>query len=513
MKLPFLFLSTFLFTSICIGQETIDTNAIEKIKNEGFNNSKVEQIAFQLIDKSGPRLTNSNGFERAANYAVSQLSEWGLTNVNKEPWGEFGRGWEVNKSYVAMTRPYYMPFIAVPKAWTESTTGEVTGKVVFLDIKTEEDFVKYRGKLKGSIIALLPSRGNQDPTFKADAIRFTEEELKKMEEPSLTQRNYTPEQIAKYRARRALNNKLNTFLTEEGVSLILKGTNGKHGTLFTSSPRGFLKDTPVGISELEVVPEYVNLMYRLIENGVDVEIEAEVSTTFNTENLQGYNVIAEIPGTDENLKSEIVMLGGHLDSWHGATGATDNGAGCIVMMEAVRILQATGLKSRRTIRIALWGGEEQGIYGSRNYVKNHFGDSETMELKAEQEKVSAYYNIDNGTGRIRGIYLQGNDAVKPIFEEWFTPFNDVIDNTTITIRDTGGTDHLGFDAIGIPGFQFIQDPIEYRSRTHHTNMDNYERLVIDDLKQMAVIVASFVYNTAQRDEKLPREELNKAEEN
>ncbi len=205
------------------------------------------------------------------------------------------------------------------------------------------------------------------------------------------------------------------------------------------------------------------------------------------------------------------MLGGHLDSWHGATGATDNAAGCIVMMEAVRILKATGLKPKRTVRIALWGGEEQGLHGSKNYVKNHFGDSKTMVLKAEQEKISAYYNIDNGTGRIRGIYLQGNEEVRPIFTEWFEPFDDIIDNTTITIRDTGGTDHLGFDAIGIPGFQFIQDPIEYWSRTHHTNMDTYERLVIDDLKQMAVIVAAFVYNTAQLDEKLPREELKKAE--
>ena len=512
MKLQLLFLSTLLFTTICIGQETIDTVAIEKIKNEGFNNSQVENIAFQLLDKSGPRLTNSKGFERAANYAVNQLSEWGLKNANKEPWGEFGRGWEVNKSYIAMTKPYYMPFIAVPKAWTESTNGEITGKVVFIDAKTEEDFAKYKGKLQGVIVAIMPS-GKQNPTFKADAKRFTEEELKKMEEPSTGQSRYTPEQIAKYRARRALNNKLNTFLAEEGVSLILKGTNGKHGTLFTSSPRGFLKDTPVGISTLEVVPEYVNLMHRLIENGVDVEIEAEVKTTFDNENLEGYNVIAEIPGTDENLKSEVVMLGGHLDSWHGATGATDDGAGCIVMMEAVRILKATGLKPKRTIRIALWGGEEQGIFGSRNYVKNHFGDSETMILKPAQEKVSAYYNIDNGTGRIRGIYLQGNEAVRPIFKQWFSSFDDIIDHTTITIRDTGGTDHLGFDAIGIPGFQFIQDPIEYRTRTHHTNMDTYERLVIDDLKQMAVIVASFVYNTAQRDEKLPREALKKVEEN
>lgn len=282
---------------------------------------------------------------------------------------------------------------------------------------------------------------------------------------------------------------------------------GRHGTLFTSSPRSYALDTPAGASELEMAPEYVNLMARLAEHGVDVEIEAEVKTTFIATNLDGYNVVAEIPGSDPNLKSQIVMLGGHLDSWHGATGATDNAAGCIVMMEAVRILKATDLQPKRTIRIALWGGEEQGLHGSKNYVKNHFGEADSTEnsdLSTARENVSAYYNIDNGTGRIRGIYLQGNESVRPIFSSWLESFNDIIDNATVNPGNTGGTDHLSFDAVGIPGFQFIQDPIEYRSRTHHTNMDTYERLVMDDLKQMAVIVASFVYNTAQRTEKIPR---------
>jgi len=513
MKIQFLIISAFLISSLGFSQDKMDMEAIEKIKNEGLNNSQVENIAFHLIDESGPRLTNSEGYARAANYAVQQLSDWGLSNSTTEIWGEFGRGWEMKKTYVAMTKPYYMPFIAVPKAWTSGTNGEVNGEVMFLDIESEDDFEKYKGTLKGAIIAIKPN-GSQDPTFEADALRYSEEELKEMVGPrsgSRGGRQWTDEQIAEWRARRALRGKISSFLAEEGVSLVLKGTSGKHGTLFTSSPKGYLKDTVDGVSELEMAPEFVNMIKRLVDNGVTVEIEAEVETTFNDQDLDGYNVIAEIEGSDETLKSEVVMLGGHLDSWHGATGATDNAAGCIVMMEAVRILMATGLKPRRTVRIALWGGEEQGIFGSRNYVKNHFGDSKTMELKAEQEKISAYYNIDNGTGKIRGIYLQGNEEVRPIFTEWFEPFDDIIDHTTITIRDTGGTDHLGFDAIGIPGFQFIQDPIEYWSRTHHTNMDTYERLVIDDLKQMAVIVAAFVYNTAQRDEKLPREELRKPE--
>jgi len=513
MKPQLFIIWALILSSFCIGQEKTDNQSVEKIRDEGFNNSHVEEIAFNLIDKAGSRLTNSEGYDRAADYAIEQLTSWGLTNTKIEAWGEFGKGWKINKSYVAMTKPYYIPFVAVPKAWTGSTNGAISGKVVFLDITTEEDFAKYKGKLKNAIVAIKPY-SSQDTTFKPDALRFTEEELKEMETPASNtswRNSYTPEQIAAYRLRRKLGGKLNAFFVEEGVALIIKGSIGKHGTVFTGNSNGYKKDTPIGISELETAAEHVSLMARLFENGVDVEIEAEVKTTFNESDLQGHNVIAEIPGTDKNLKAEIVMLGGHLDSWHGATGATDNAAGCIVMMEAVRILQATGLKPRRTIRIALWDGEEQGLYGSENYVKNHFGDSETMTLTEEHNKVSAYYNLDNGTGRIRGIYTQGNEAVKPIFSQWFEPFEDIIDNTTITIRDTGSTDHTGFDAIGIPGFQFIQDPIEYRTRTHHTNMDTYERLVISDLKQMAVIVASFVYNTAQRNEKLPREPLKKAE--
>lgn len=512
MKNTLLLVPAFLVATLVFAQEKIDLKAIEKIKNEGLNNSHVEKIAFELVDKAGPRLSNSEGYKRATDYAVDQLTSWGLENAKTEAWGEFGRGWEMEKSYIAMTKPYYMPFIAIPKAWTESTNGEVSGKVVFLDAKTEEDLAQYKGKLQGAIIAIKPS-GDQSPTFEADAVRFTEEQLNAMAAPvsSGGGSRYTPEQIQALRAARAFSLRISEFLNQEGAALIIKGVNGRHGTLFTSSPRGYLKDTPVGVPELETAPENVNLLARLVENGVDVEVEAEIKSRYLTDDLQGYNVIAEIPGTDPTLKSELVMLGGHLDSWHGANGATDNAAGCIVMMEAVRILKATGLQPRRTIRIALWGGEEQGLHGSRNYVQNHFADRATMELKPDHEKLSAYYNIDNGTGKIRGIYLQGNEAVGPIFDQWFEPVDDLIENRTITIRDTGGTDHQSFDGVGLPGFQFIQDPIEYRTRTHHTNMDNFERLELNDLKQMAVIVASFVYNTAQRDEKLPREELPKVE--
>jgi Zn-dependent M28 family amino/carboxypeptidase len=314
--------------------------------------------------------------------------------------------------------------------------------------------------------------------------------------------------IAQYRARRALRSKILEFLENEGIALLIRGSRGKHGTFFTSGGGdGYSKDATHVHASIDMAPEHADMMARLIENGIEVELDADIRTTFFDDNLNSFNVIGELSGTDKKLQSELVMLGGHLDSWHAGTGAVDNAAGCIVMMEAVRILKAIGIEPRRTIRIALWSAEEQGLYGSRNYVKNHFADREDMTFKQDYDKLSAYYNIDNGTGRIRGIYMQENDMLRPIFEAWFKPFEDMVDNPVVTIQSTSSTDHRAFDEVGLPGFQFIQDPIEYRTRTWHTNMDTYERLLIPDLKQMAVIVASFVYLTAQREEKLPRKPL------
>jgi Zn-dependent M28 family amino/carboxypeptidase len=305
---------------------------------------------------------------------------------------------------------------------------------------------------------------------------------------------------------------MNEFYLKEKPALVLSmNARGNDGTIFVSSGGSYNKDSPEAPAMVMLSSDDYLRIQRLLEAGVKVELEAEVKTKFYNEDLQGYNVVAEIPGTDPTLKDEVVMLGGHLDSWHAATGATDNAAGCAVMMEAVRILKALGMHPKRTIRIALWSGEEQGLHGSRNYVKNHFADPAKMELKPEHQKVSAYYNLDNGTGRIRGIYLQGNKNVSQLFKQWLEPFSDM-DANTITLNNTGGTDHLAFDAVGIPGFQFIQDPIEYDTRTHHTNMDTYDHLVPEDLKQAAIVVAAFVYNTAQRDEKIPRKELPKAQQ-
>jgi carboxypeptidase Q len=508
------FVLTLLISATTVfAQEKIDYDVLNKIKEEGLKNSKIEEIAFYLTDYSGPRLSNSPGLKTAQEWAVGKMKEWGLENAKREAWGEFGKGWNVEKSYVAMTKPYYMPFIAIPKAWTNGTNGLVKGEVITADIKTEEDFDKYRGKLKGKIV-LIPNDYDATATFEADGNRYTDEELKEMEKyPSASNRRYTPEQIAKYRQARALRGKIGAFFVEEKPILIITARRGKHGTVFTSNGASYKADAPSAMAEFEIIPEHANMMARLLAAGVNVELEADIKTKFQDKDLTGYNVVGEIPGSDPNLKEQLVMLGGHLDSWHGATGATDNASGCAVMLEAVRIIQTLGLKPKRTIRIALWSGEEQGIYGSRNYVKNHFGDSETMTLKPEHHNLSAYYNIDNGTGRIRGVYLQGNQAARPVFSAWFDAMSDIIESPTITIRDTGGTDHLAFDGIGLPGFQFIQDEIEYRTRTHHTNMDNYDRLEMDDLKQMATVIATIVYHTAQRNEMMPREPITTVEEN
>ncbi|HLF35784.1 MAG TPA: M20/M25/M40 family metallo-hydrolase [Cyclobacteriaceae bacterium] len=507
MKKYFLILLVLSIPGFLWSQENVDLNMVHRIRQEGLNHSGIEDITFHLTDASGSRLTNSPGFKRAADWTISQLTAWGLKNAALEPWGDFGKGWEVKKCYAAMTSPYYVPFICIPKAWTGGTGGLVSGAVMLIEINSEEDFKNYEGKLDGKIV-LIKSRSQMQPGFEADADRLTDEELNELAKKPLGGRGrYTPEFLAQVRSRRQFSRMIDEFLSEQNVSLVIRGATGKDGTFFTGGGADYKMEAKTAGPEIEMAPENANLVTRLIENGIEVKVEAEVQTQFYESDPDAYNVIAEIPGTDKNLKSELVMMGGHLDSWHTATGATDDAAGCIVMMEAVRILMALVVQPRRTIRIALWSAEEQGIYGSRYYVKNHFADQADMKVKPEHSRLSVYFNVDNGTGRIRGIYLQGNDMARPIFQKWFEPFEDMIDNTTISIRNTGGTDHLSFDAVGLPGFQFIQDPLDYDTRTHHSNMDTRERLVVDDLRQMAVMVASFVYNAAQRDEKLPRKPL------
>jgi carboxypeptidase Q len=514
-----------IFTSLILllvvavsAQEKVDADMINKIRNEGLNNSKVMDIAFYLTDVSGPRLTSSPEFMTAANWAKNKLSEWGLVNAKLDPWGEFGKSWRQERCYVAMTAPYYQPLIAVPRAWTGSTPGatELKGNIVLVKALDTTELLKYAGQLKGKIV-MSWSPTQLKPSFEADGSRYADTALDKMAKASATQAGRgggnrfqgDSAQRAAFINRNAVQRKMADFFLKEKPALVLSmNASGNDGTVFVSSG-GNSKDTvqaPAGV--MLSSDDYLRLQ-RLIEAGIKVQLEANVKTKFFATDLKGYNVIAEIPGTDPALKDEVVMLGGHLDSWHASTGATDNAAGCSVMMEAIRILKTIGAQPRRTIRIALWSGEEQGLLGSRNYVKNHVADTAKGEwVFKDQPKISAYFNLDNGTGKIRGVYLQGNEAVRTIFQKWLEPFND-LGAKTLTINNTGGTDHLSFDRAGVPGFQFIQDEIEYDTRTHHTNMDSYDHLVADDLKQAAVIAASFVYNAAMRDEKLPRKELAK----
>jgi hypothetical protein len=514
--------------------EKVDAEMMNKIRKEGMENSKVMDTLSWMTDVVGPRLTGSPQMKHANEWTKNKLAEWGLENAHLEQWGPFGRGWSLEKFSANVIEPVPFPLIGYPKAWTPGTNGAITGEVVYLDIRTEADFEKYRGKLKGAIVLSVPMR-EVKAWFTAPGERFSDTQLLNMSNAAPPGagggRGGPPagapnqEMMQRFREQQAIAQKRADFLRTEGVAAVVDiGRVGDGGTLFVSSGGPRDKNAPQALPSITVTVEHYGRMMRMLEKGVKVKMEVDIRAKFHDDDLMAYNTVAEIPGTD--LKDEVVMLGGHLDSWHSGTGATDNAAGCAVGMEAVRILKTLGVKPRRTIRIALWSGEEQGLLGSRAYVSQHFaerkpvpgqaasndpfagmrGPQGPLVLKPAHDKFSAYFNLDNGTGKIRGIYLQGNEAVRPIFRAWLEPFRD-LGASTITISNTGGTDHQAFDGVGLPGFQFIQDEVEYDTRTHHSNMDLYERLQADDMKQASVIMAAFVYNAAMRDEKLPRKPL------
>ena len=517
MRKLFFTFSALVFASIVSAQEKLDMEMLNKIRKEGLENSHAMEIAFHLTDASGPRLTSSPGFFRAANWAKDEMNRWGLSNAQLELWGEFGKGWELQKSYVAMTAPYYKSLIAFPKSWTKGTNGLKSGEIILVNLKDSTDLEKYRGKLAGKII-LLDRTDTLKQSFTSDAHRYTDEELDKMakaqpqqsqQQMDTAQRRRFREQFQRGQATNQLANRLKEIALQENALAAFSDQPRLHdGTIAVQGGGAYSKTSPENFLDIAIAMEDYQTLLRLVKAGIPVKLEMDVKTAFTNPDGKAYNVVAEIKGTDPKLKDEIVMLGGHLDSWHSGTGATDNAAGCTVMMEVMRILKSLNVKPRRTIRIALWSGEEEGLLGSRAYVKNHFADTANGKwvLKPEYDKFSSYFNIDNGTGKVRGIYLQGNDKVRDIFAQWLQPFND-LGATTITISNTGGTDHQSFDRVGLPGFQFIQDPIEYDTRTHHTNMDTYDHLIADDLKQIATIVCSFVYDAAMRDEKLPRKDM------
>jgi hypothetical protein len=498
--------------------ERIDYDGIYKIKDEGFQRSQVMEILSWLTDVYGPRLTNSPGYRKAGDWAVKEMTSWGLANAKLEPFGPFGRGWANEKYYVTATTPGgSFPVIGMAQAWTPGTNGLVSGEAILAVIETDEDLAKFKGQLKGKFV-LTQAMRDVPALWTPPARRYTEEELLAIQGESDAApragrggrggpgRQGGPAAAPGGRGgAQSFAQRRTQFLRQEGVLATITPGRGDGGTVFVGGGGSREADAPMGVPALTVAVEHYGRILRTLEKKMPVTIEAEVRNSF-TDDPMSFNVVAEIPGTDK--ADEIVMLGAHFDSWHGGTGATDNAAGSAVMMEAMRILKESGVRLRRTVRIGLWGGEEQGLLGSRAYVAQHFADRRDMLLKPAHGKLSGYFNVDNGTGAIRGVYLQGNEAIAPLFEAWMKPFNN-LGMKTLSIRDTGGTDHQAFDAIGLPGFQFIQDPVEYSSRTHHSTMDVYERIQEPDMRTNAVIVASFVYLTANRDEMLPRKPLPK----
>jgi carboxypeptidase Q len=487
----------------------IDYDAMYRIKEEGFERSQVMETASWLTDVYGGRLTGSPTIKAAGEWAVKKLTEWGAQNAHLESWGPFGLGWQNVRFSAAVVSPTPWPIIGGPKAWTPGTDGVITADAVFAPLEDDKDLEKWKGKLKGKIVLAYPTR-EVKASFDPLATRFSESDLKKLEEVDPTakpRRDYN-------RALYAFMPKRLQFLVDEGAAAVLEPSRvGDGGTIFVqqggrynaNAPQTYVRYPDKVPTQVVVAVEHYNRIARVLQKNLPVSIELNVKNAI-TESEEAFNVIAEIPGTDK--AGEVVMLGAHFDSWHTGTGATDNAAGSAVMLEAMRILKASGVKMRRTVRLALWTGEEQGLLGSKAYVKANIADKETMALKPGHAKISGYFNVDNGTGAIRGIYLQGNDAVGGIFADWMKPFAS-LGMTMMTPQNTSGTDHLSFDAVGIPAFQFVQDEVEYETRTHHSNMDVWDRLQASDMIKNAVIVASFVYNAANREQMLPRKPLPK----
>ena len=525
-------------TEVQPAQETIDLGMYQRIMDEGFNHSHVMDYASALDDDIGPRLTGSPSLAKANEWTKNQFAAMGCTNAHLESWGDFGMGWEQLNTWVRMVSPDPAIFIAQATPWSPSTNGPLTGTVVHVNVQEEKDLDQYKGKLAGKIV-LLGDMRSVPPVDKPLWTRYTDEELAAMTSYPRAGGGMPPnlkKRLMAYIKRRELMGKLMQFLVDEHVAAIIVPSRdggaggGSGGTFFDDngtwlSPEPYKPANRMKIPVVVMAIENYGRMFRLLAANVPVTVQMDVETKFTGDDEQGYDTIAEIPGTDPQLKDQVVMVGGHLDSWIAGTGATDNGAGTVVAMEVMRILNALHVQPRRTIRVALWTGEEQGIFGSHGYVKNHFGSfpvstapdqmklpeflrkpAGPLTILPEQKLVSGYFNLDNGSGKIRGVYLQENAAVAPIFAAWIAPLKS-LGVTTLTMRNTGGTDHLSFDAVGIPGFQFIQDPLDYETRTHHSNMDVYEELSPSDLKQAAVVEAIFVYNTAMRDQMLPRKPL------
>jgi len=529
-----------------VAADSVDLAAVNKIKSEAFEHSKVMEHLEYLTDVYGPRLTASPEFKEAADWTLKRLQEYGLENAHLEKWGPFGRSWTLEKYALEMITPRYSLLAAAPLAWSSNTNGPVNGEPILAPLvntqavgrgeRNLEQFIqKYKGKLRGKVVLISePVHNIADAESKPELHRYTDTELHELEiAPTPVEKikidpaNLDPPEELEARLRffasippsvqdelrkrrEALGIKRTRFLLDEGVLAVLQDDRrARDGIDFAEAAGSYDPKNPAAPPTFVVTSEQYNRIVRLLENKTPVQMQVNLKARISDTAADAYNLSAEIPGGSK--KDQIVMVGAHFDSWHTGTGATDNAAGSAVMMEVVRILKALDLKMDRTVRIALWSGEEEGLLGSKAYVKEHFGDPRTMKLTTAHGKLSGYFNLDNGSGKIRGVYLQGNDAMRPLFEQWLEPFRD-LGVSTITIRNTGGTDHLSYDAVGLPGFQFIQDPLDYMTVTHHSSMDTYDHAVPGDLMQAAAVIASVVYDAATRPDMLPRKALPKAEE-
>jgi carboxypeptidase Q len=496
----------------------LDYAMFAKIRDEGLNHSQVLDHVSWLADVYGPRLQGSPAMRQAGEWVQKKLGAWGLVNVHEEKW-PFGKGWALTRFSANMTEPQVLPLIGVPHSWTPGTPGPITADVVRADIHSEADFENYRGKLAGKIVLTQPPR--EVKMLEGIVVQRWNDAL--LKEAMTTPIPGPQPPPAEGGRQPSFADKVQQFFLDEHVAAtfdrgadasIVPGDNQMSwrtqrtdgGTIFPSAggPRDAANAGKI-VPSVTLAVEHYNRIVRILEKNLPVKVELDVKTQFFDEtDLNGFNVLGDLPGSDPS--GDFVLLGAHLDGVGTGTGATDNAAGVAVMMEAMRILKTVGAKPRRTIRIGLWGGEEEGLLGSKAYVQAHLADPKSMALKPEHQRISAYYNLDNGSGRIHGVWMQGNLAVIPVFEEWIKPLRD-FDVTTLTPQSVRGSDYLSFDDVGIPAFQFMQDRLEYNSRTHHSNMDVVDRVQRDDLVQMAVVVATFAYNTAMRDEKLPRKPL------
>jgi carboxypeptidase Q len=455
-------------------------DVLQRIRAEATERSQVMRYFDHLVTVIGPRLTGTPEYKQAADWSRQTLSSIGIANATLEPF-EFGRGWALDKLVVEMVEPRYMPLNGYAEAWSGSMAAEVVGTPVFVGGKSADEVAAMKDRLAGAIVLAQPivtsfvREDRAQPTTSDAPVRIGAP-------PMPRQGNQDPQE-----ARRV------TALVREGKpGVLLRSSAGEHGTVFVLGR--FREENPP--PSVVLAAEHYNMVARMIERGIPVKLRVNVQTRFLTTDTKSYNVLAEIPGTDPVLKDEVVLLGAHLDSWHTAPGATDNADGCAASIEAMRILQTLGIKPRRTIRIALWGGEEQGLLGSAAHVQMHYGEA------AAREKLALYLNLDPGMGPIYGWYMENSAPAKALFDKWIAPLKD-LDVRRNVEPAIGSTDHVSFRRAGLPGFNPVQDYVDYDVRTHHTNVDTFERVREQDLKQNAIVLAWMLYSAAMSDERVP----------